>query len=184
MTQRIFWIFLAVCLLAWTAPAAAQTTDQPSATGAGIILAQTTGQPTLPACPPSGRRGRGGRRGGPGRFYNPNTVETLVGKVVQVQKGPLGRRMKRDLVRFTLKTDKETIDIFLGPATYVEAQPVKLAKGDQVEVKGSRQTGPRGRTFVSAAEVTKGNQVLELRNDQGAPLWPRGQGRRGRLPQS
>jgi hypothetical protein len=184
MKQTVLWIFLVGCLVAWTAPAAAQTVDQPSAPGAGVILAQTTGQPTVPPGPPPGRLGRGGRGGGPGRFFDPNTVETLVGEVVRVQRGPLGRRGRGDLVHFTLKTDKETIEVFLGPGSFVDQQSVKPAKGDRVEVKGSRQTGPRGRTFLSAAEVKKGGQVLKLRNDQGAPLWPPRQGRGGRPPQS
>ncbi|MEJ2070947.1 MAG: hypothetical protein P8X65_14560 [Syntrophobacterales bacterium] len=184
MKQTVLWIFLVGCLVAWSVPAAAQTSDQPSTTGAGVILAQTTGQPAVPPGPPPGRLGRGGRRGGPGRFFDPKTVETLVGEVVQVQRGPLGRRGRGDLVRFTLKTGKETIEVFLGPSSFVDKQSVKPAKGDRVEVKGSRQTGPQGRTFLSAAEVKKGDQVLKLRDDQGTPLWPPRQGRRGRARQS
>jgi hypothetical protein len=33
---------------------------------------------------------------------------------------------------------------------------------------------------VTAAEVAKGGQVIKLRDDQGNPLWPQGQGKKRR----
>ena len=87
---------------------------------------------------------------------------------------------KGNIVRFNLKTDKGPVLVVLGPARFVDGQSLKLAAGDQVEVKGSRITGPKGRTSVTAAEVTKGGQVMKLRDDQGNPLWPKGQGKKRR----
>lgn len=193
---------LGILLLAWAALAAAQTSDQPLAPAADQPAAATADQPaapsaeqplpkpaTQPAMPPRPGRpgiGHGGLGPAPGRFYDPNTVATLAGEVVQVQRGPVGPRGKVDLVRFTLKTPQGPVEVMLGPATYVDAQALKLAAGDQVEVKGSRQTTPRGRPFLSAAAVKKGSQVLKLRDEKGNPLWPPpggGQGRRSPAPQ-
>jgi len=79
------------------------------------------------------------------------------------------------MVRFTLTTAQGPVQVFLGPAKFVDAQPLKLAAGDQVEVKASKITGPKGRTTYTAAEVMRGGQVMKLRDDQGRALWPRGQ---------
>jgi hypothetical protein len=109
-------------------------------------------------------------------------VETLVGEVVDVQRGPMRTGGKGNLVRFNLKTDKETILVFLGPAKFVDNLPVKLAAGDKVQVKGSRITGPKGKSTITAGEVTKGGQVMKLRDDKGTPLWPKGQGKKPQSP--
>jgi hypothetical protein len=125
-----------------------------------------------------------GRRG-PGhlQFFNPSTVETLKGQVTKVQHGPMRQGGRGNFVRFTLRTDKGPLQVFLGPASYVDAQTLKLAAGDTVQVKGSRLTGPKGNSAITAVKVMKGDQVLKLRDDQGNPLWPRGQGRIYRLRQ-
>jgi hypothetical protein len=126
-----------------------------------------------------------GRKGtGQQRFFNPSTVETLSGQVVKVQRGPMRQGGKGNFVRFTLQTDKGPLQVFLGPASYVDAQAVKLAAGDNVQVKGSRLTGPKGNTAITAVEVMKGDQVLKLRDDQGKPLWPRQQWKKRQIRQS
>jgi hypothetical protein len=114
-----------------------------------------------------------GRRG-PGhlQFFNPSTVETVKGQVTKVQHGPMRQGGRGNFVRFTLQTDKGPLQVFLGPASYVDAQTLKLAAGDTVQVKGSRLTGPKGNSAITAVEVVKGGQVLKLRDDQGKPLWP------------
>ena len=135
---------------------------------------QTTPLPASPAC--------GLKRPGSHRFFDPKTVEHLAGQVVAVQRGPVRQGGKGNLVRLTLKTDQGPVQVFLGPAKYVDAQPVKLAAGDQVEVKASKITGPKGKTTFTAEDITKNGQVLKLRDDQGMPLWPRGQRKVRRAP--
>jgi|UniRef100_A0A7V6A0Z0 hypothetical protein len=115
-------------------------------------------------------QGRGWGAGDPySRMYNPQTVETLSGEVVSLEKFAPGRRMSYG-VHFTLKTDKETIAVHLGPSWYVEKQPVTIAQGDKVEVTGSRITY-QGQPAIVAAEVKKGGQVLKLRDANGVPAW-------------
>ena len=136
------------------------------------------GQAAAPAPAPAPSPGAAGPRGA-ARMYNPATVATLGGEVVGVKL----RKPRRaaapggGLMEIMLKTDKETVPVHLGPAWYLDQQNFKIAQGDRVEVTGSRVTRPRG-TFIVAAEVKKGAQVLKLRDDQGLPLWPRGGGSR------
>lgn len=104
-----------------------------------------------------------------GRMYNPATAETLRGEVVGIQQFVPAKGM-RSGVHVQLKTDKETIDVHLGPTWYVENQDVKIAPKDQIEVKGSRITFD-GKAAIVAAEVTKGDETLTLRDQNGIPLW-------------
>ena len=102
------------------------------------------------------------------RIYDPKTVATLKGQVMSIDH--VHGRNKNVLVQFGLKTETETITVFLGPERYLERQPVKVAVGDQVTVKGSRIRF-RQRPFFLAAEVRKGETVLKLRDANGAVLW-------------
>ena len=116
-------------------------------------------------------RGSGGW--GPGmpyaKMYDPKTVETITGEVQSVSRITPGKGMSYGL-HMTVKTDKETISVHLGPGWYIENQDVKIDPKDKVEVKGSRITFG-GKPAIIAAEVKKGDQVLKLRDDNGFPVW-------------
>jgi hypothetical protein len=58
----------------------------------------------------------------------------------------------------------------LGPGWFVEQAGVAIVALDKIEVKGSRIIF-QGKPSIIAAEVKKGDQVLKLRNEKGAPLW-------------
>ena len=185
MKQVIVLFFLVGCLLIWSVAAPSQATAQPAAPPAGPPAAVSpAGPPAAPSPPEQPTPAPSYRGAGPHRFFDPNTVETLTGSVTNVQRGPLRQGGKGNLMRLTLQTDKGPVQVFLGPANFVDAQPLQLAAGDQVQVKASRITGPKGKTIYTAAEVMKGGQVLKLRDDQGNPLWPRGQMRRRAVPLS
>jgi DNA/RNA endonuclease YhcR with UshA esterase domain len=116
-----------------------------------------------------------GTKGSRSRMYDPKTVETLSGEVVSVDKIP-NTKGRGYGVHMTLKTDKETISVHLGPGWYIEKQEVKIKPGDKVEVTGSRITY-EGKPAIVAAEVKKGDDVLKLRDENGFPLWAGGRGR-------
>jgi hypothetical protein len=122
--------------------------------------------------------GAGSRGGGSAvRNYDPKTVETVTGTVVTVERTSAKGQNKAGGVHLVVKTDQEEIAVHLGPAWYVEKQALKIAAQDTIEVRGSRVSFG-GKPAIVAAEVKKGDQVLKLRDDSGAPLWS-GQGRRG-----
>jgi hypothetical protein len=104
-----------------------------------------------------------------GKMYNPKTVETISGEVVSVDKITPMKGMSYG-VHLTVKTNKETISVHLGPEWYIESQDVKIMPKDKVEVKGSRITFG-GNPAIIAAEVKKGEQVLKLRDENGFPVW-------------
>jgi hypothetical protein len=116
--------------------------------------------------------GGGGRMGG--RIYDPQTVTTVKGEVVSIDAVSGPRRYQG--IHLTLKTDKETIPVHLGPSWFLDQQSLKIAAQDTVEVTGSRVTFG-AKPAIIAAEVKKAGQSLKLRDANGIPLWA-GQGRR------
>lgn len=121
-----------------------------------------------------GMRWRGSGGWGPGsqynRMYNPKTVETLSGEVISIDQTTSMKGMSSAGVHLELKTGQETISVHLGPAWFIENQDTKISPKDQIEVKGSRITF-EGKPAIIAAQVKKGNEVLNLRDDNGFPLW-------------
>jgi hypothetical protein len=116
-------------------------------------------------------RGSGGW--GPGtqynKMYDPKTVETISGEVTSVDPITPGKGMRGGIL-MTVKTDKDTISVHLGPSWYIENQDIKIEPKDKVEVKGAKITFG-GKPAIIAAEVKKGDEVLKLRDDSGFPVW-------------
>jgi len=73
-------------------------------------------------------------------------------------------------VHLTLKTDKETISVHLGPSWFIERLDARIEKGDTIEVKGARVT-VGGKPAIIAVEMKKGDSLLKLRDDAGVPAW-------------
>lgn len=104
-----------------------------------------------------------------GRMYNVKTVETIKGKVVNVD-AFIPRRGMSHGVHLQVETQKGTIPIHLGPAWYIQNQDIILKPEDKVEIKGSK-INFAGEPAIIAAEVKKGNMTLVLRSEDGFPVW-------------
>lgn len=105
-------------------------------------------------------------------IYSPNTIETIYGEVVSVEKATSVRGMSYG-IHLTVKTDDETLSVRLGPEWYIEGQGFTIKPNDKVEIKGHR-ISDRGEPAIIAAEVKKDDEILKLREENGLPLW-RGQ---------
>jgi hypothetical protein len=127
---------------------------------------------TLGAASALAQRGMGQ---GAGRMYDTATETTVKGTVEEVKQvsGPRGGPGGTHLI---LKTDKETLEVHLGPTTFLEKEKFTFAKGDQIEVTGSKVKIGAADALL-AREVKKGDKTLTLRNAQGVPVWSGG--RRG-----
>jgi DNA/RNA endonuclease YhcR with UshA esterase domain len=106
-----------------------------------------------------------------GRNYNPATETTVKGTVEEVQQIP-GQRGGTG-THLMLKTNSGTLDVHVGPTSFVSNQQFSFAKGDEVEVTGSQA----GSNTLIAREIKKDGKVLTLRNQQGIPAWSGGGGR-------
>ena len=113
---------------------------------------------------------RGPGAGRQGMMYDPATETTLKGTVEQV-KSVTGRHGWHG-THLLLKTADKTLDVHLGPESFLQEKGFNLSKGDQVEVIGSTASLRSGEALI-AREVKKGGETLVLRNAQGIPQWSR-----------
>jgi hypothetical protein len=109
-----------------------------------------------------------GEGAGYDRMYDLKTVETVSGEVVSVDK--ITDRGMGYGVSLTLKTDKGTILVYLGPGWFLEKQDLTFAPKDRVEITGS-QIAFQGKPALIASQVKKGDQSLKLRDPAGIPAW-------------
>ncbi|MFN7947602.1 MAG: DNA-binding protein [Blastocatellia bacterium] len=107
------------------------------------------------------------------RNYNPSTETTIKGTVGEV-KQITGRGGGLSAgTHLTVRTDKGNLQVHVGPAAWLEKQRFTFAKGDQLEVLGSKVT-QAGQEILLAREIRKDSKTLTLRNAQGIPAWSRG----------
>ena len=103
--------------------------------------------------------------------YDHHTRMTMKGTVREVKRIPSGRTAG---VMLVVETELEKIEVHLGPATFVDAQPMKLRSGDIIQITGSWITlGVPGREepYLVAEKVFRGDEVMLLRDESGRPLW-------------
>ena len=117
----------------------------------------------------AGRMGGWGRRGVYQRLYNQDTVKMIAGEVETVEYFVPQKGMRQG-VHIQLKTDGESLPIHLGPRWFLDNQDVQIEKGNQIEVKGSLITY-KDKPAIIAAEIEKGGDVLQLRDENGFPQW-------------
>jgi hypothetical protein len=113
---------------------------------------------------------------GPGRHgrahhYNPATEVRETGTVEDVREVTGYRGWPG--THILLKTDKEDLDVHLGPTAFVTQSGFTFAKGDRIEVLGSRvKVGATD--ALLAREIKKDGKTLVLRDANGIPKWSRG----------
>jgi len=130
------------------------------------------------AQPAGAGEGRGSGRGAQGaRLFDPATVTTMQGEILEVERIPRGRRGEG--VHLMVASGAEKLAVHLGPSFFVDQQGLKLAKGDRIEVKGSRIVLD-GKPTLIAQEIKRGSESMALRDANGFPLWAgTGPGRQG-----
>jgi hypothetical protein len=107
--------------------------------------------------------------------YDASTEVTVRG-VVQEVRQMTGRMDTMQGTHVILETDTGTVEVHLGPASYLEERKVTVKVGDTLDATGSRVTH-MGRRDVLAREITVGGRTVALRDAAGVPNWSRGRGR-------
>ena len=103
------------------------------------------------------------------RDYDAKTVTTIEGKVLSIEKTTPAKR-RGYWIDLMLQTGNEVIAVQLGPAWYIDKQTPRIVANDTIRVTGSRVTMD-GRPVIVAADVTKANELLKLRENNGIPIW-------------
>ena len=103
------------------------------------------------------------------RLYNPETVVTLTGTVVQILKVKPAKGISYG-IHLIVKTDDETIEAHLGPAWYIENQEKMIIVNDQVEITGSK-INYKDKPAIIVSKMQRGEDHLQLRDANGFPAW-------------
>jgi hypothetical protein len=92
------------------------------------------------------------------------------GKVVQVRTEMIQEGMYPGMALLVDTKTQGQVLVHLGPVWYLERQDFTIDPGDDVGIKGMVDK-LNGKTVVVAYELTKGDYVLHLRDEQGRPNW-------------
>ena len=117
-----------------------------------------------------------GRQGAP--MYDVKTEMTIKGVVESVENVTgTGGRGRHGLggIHLVAKNDKASLAVHVGPAAYLAEKKITLAKGDTVEILGSRVTIDNEAVLI-ARQIKKGDDTWTLRDASGRPAWS-GRGR-------
>jgi hypothetical protein len=73
-------------------------------------------------------------------------------------------------LHLTVKIESGTMDVFLGPVDFLKGFEITFAKGDKIEIIGSKiKFG--GAHIVLARQVRRDETTLYLRDAKGKPHW-------------
>ena len=138
--------------------------------GAVALLTAGLGSPGAAQSSQATRQGQG--------MYDAKTETTIAGTVESLENitgaGGRGRRGMGG-THLVVKTDKEAVDVHVGPTAYLAEKGITLAKGDRLEILGSRVTVDN-EAFLIARQIKKGDNTWMLRDASGRPAWS-GRGR-------
>ena len=108
------------------------------------------------------------RAQGPGSpKYDAQTETKMRGTVDDVRLPPSAK----EIVYLLLKADTgATVEVYVCPKSFLDDMGVAFAKGDQIDLSGSKVK--QGDTdLILAREIVKKTDTLVLRDDKGKPVW-------------
>lgn len=108
-------------------------------------------------------------------MYDVKTETTIKGTVESVETITAAGGRGLGGTHLTAKTEKETLEVHVGPTAYLTEKGITLVKGDTLEILGSRVTIDKERVVI-ARQIKKGDNTWTLRDAAGRPLWS-GRGR-------
>ncbi len=74
-------------------------------------------------------------------------------------------------IHLVVKTDTETLLVHVAPEKFLKEMDSQFAKGDQVEVVGSKIKAEDGTDELLARQIVKSGNQLLLRDKKGIPIW-------------
>jgi len=69
-----------------------------------------------------------------------------------------------------VKNETGVVEVYLCPKVFLSDMGVSFAKGDEIQVTGSKVKRD-AEDLILAREVVKGNDTVVLRDGKGAPVW-------------
>jgi len=104
--------------------------------------------------------------------YDSATETTIKGTVGELKLvPPTGTKAIAYLVTKTgPDKEKDTIDIFLCPKSFLDQMGISFTTDEKVEIKGSKIKRD-GTDLILAREMVKGGETLTFRFPDGKPAW-------------
>jgi hypothetical protein len=96
--------------------------------------------------------------------YDKSSEARVKGVIDDVKTGADG------IVHLALNTDKGALDVVIAPEKFLKEMEITFAKGDALEVLGSKVAAGEASLFL-AREVTRNGEIMMMRDDSGKPVW-------------
>lgn len=122
----------------------------------------------LVAAPALAQGRKGGGMGMP--RYDKATEATVTGTIEELQ--PHQGRGGGTGLHLAFKTEAGMLDVHVAPTRWLADQKFEFAKGDALEITGSKVTVDGKEAFL-ARSIKKGDLTMTLRNEAGIPAWSR-----------
>jgi hypothetical protein len=138
--------------------------------GAAVLFVAALSSLAAAQSAPAGRQGS--------MMYDVKTETTITGTVESVENitGTGGRgRHGMGGTHLVMTTEKESVAVHVGPTTFLAEKGITFAKGDKLEILGSRLTVDNEVVLI-ARQIKKGDNTWTLRDASGRPAWS-GRGR-------
>lgn len=100
--------------------------------------------------------------------YDPAKEVTIKGTIDDMSEMTMGKGEVG--IHLMVKTATETIEARLCPSGFLKDMDASFAKGDQIQVTGSK-VKVDDKDVILVREVVKGNNTLTLRDKTGEPVW-------------
>jgi|SRR5512133_3076233 hypothetical protein len=103
-----------------------------------------------------------------GPTYDVKTEVKIKGKVDEVK--VVGETAKTKVTKLVVKSATESVELTIGPKSFLDDMGVSYTAGDDLEITGSKVKQGDADT-VLVRQIVKGNDTLVLRDDKGKPYW-------------
>jgi hypothetical protein len=133
-----------------------------------LMLGLLAGMGTATAHPQKGRSAHAHC----GDRYDQRSVSTLEGKVLLVETVAQERGLEAIHLRLRERSG-EIVTVHLGPVDYLQSRGLRVAPHDEVTVTGSRVVCA-GRAIVLASSIARAGLTIQLRDENGVPIWVKG----------
>ncbi|HMR79538.1 MAG TPA: hypothetical protein PKD61_30735, partial [Polyangiaceae bacterium] len=95
---------------------------------------------------------------------------TLDGEILGVDKQSPDAHLAQSVV-LRVRTESGQVDVLLAPAWVLDEKGLSFAPKERVQIKG-KQRVESGQSVFEVQTLKRGEDVIELRDDAGKPLWP------------
>ena len=103
-------------------------------------------------------------------IFNPQTVQTLKGQVISVQKFSYVNKPV-PYIQFIMGVQENEYTVEVGPEWYLNMGGILIVPREEIEVTGSLKNMLGNKKIIRAIQIKKGGVQLKLRTTDGTPCW-------------